>query len=239
MADFLYFLPLEANSLSPANVSAAGLDYASDGRGFLAVQTSKGPGDAQGFILAFDRADQQIPDLKFNSAAQTWRKAKGGKFWVGLSKDDRPGPDDLARSRVISGEAVKLHDGNEWTIPICLSIVRGTTLPRALVLGQDGETWELATLPEFVRLCKDAATVWEAFRTANDGTVTMDGQEAPRIAADALAVNYRIGPMEISMLALWSSTDMWNVLKAIIDGYAVERIAKERAEKNAVTPSAP
>jgi hypothetical protein len=233
MPGFLYFLPSAGQTLSSDDLLRAGLGYAMpEPAAFTPIQLGSGPaGDSPGFLMSMD-GPTPSPRVLYRPAEQIWRKAGGGAFWVGLWKDDpRPGPDDLARGQMISGEPIRLRDGNHWTIPICLSIVRGSTLPKALVLGEDGQTWQLEALPEFVALCKDAESVWEAFRAAGDGSVKMDAQAAPRIAADAMAVNYRIGPLEISLLKLWSSDMMWNVLKAIIDGYALTRMAREAAEK--------
>lgn len=241
MGAFLYFLPAppDKQSVSPPDLTAAGLGYVMDeGRSFTAIATSAGPNGGSGILIGFVGDDGGEPALRFNADSQAWRKSGDGKFWVGLQNDaDKPGPNDLARKRVISGEPVKLRDGNEWIVPICLSIVRGSTLPQALVLGEDGQTWTLESLPEFVKLCKDAETVWAAFRQSTekgDGKVRMDGQESPRIAADALCVNYRIGPLEISLLKLWSTNEMWDVLKVIVDVGTIERLASEQAEKKRV-----
>ncbi len=237
MARFIYFLPIDRGAPDPADFVAAGLAYALNGDkgGPTGTQTTKGPGNVSGILCAVNGPGDPPP--MYHPDRQTWRQGPGAKFWIGLDNDAKPGPDDLARPRIISGEHVKLRDGNEWTVPICFSFLRGMTLPRTLVLGEDCQTWKLATLPEFLKLCKDAEMVWEAYRNPDaNGEITIGEMQAPRIAVDALAVNYRIGALEVSMLGLLSNVEMWDILEAMIDKPNLERVAMDYAKKNA-TPA--
>jgi hypothetical protein len=231
MATFLYFIETPKSLVNDDDLRAAGLGYLAGEGAISCNRVENGPLGSPGgvvFSIARDGADYAL----YLPAEQTWRKGPGGRFCFGIRNGVPIRPADLRRLRVINGERVKLRDGNEWTIPIARSIVRGSTLPKGLVLGDDAVTWDLKELPEFVSICRDAEIVWNAFRQATNGEVIMDRQESCRIAVAALAINYIVSPIEISLLELLGQEEMWMVLRALIDANMVEEACVALAKKN-------
>jgi hypothetical protein len=159
---------------------------------------------------------------------------------VGIWNENRPVPEDLKKKRFVGGEVIDLADGGRWAIPVCHSVVRGSTLPKRMVLGDDGRTWELRELPEFLTLCVRAEKVWEAFANPTveeDGrtSIELDHQTAADIAVEALSVNYRVGAAEVSMLGLLDTDCLYLVMMAVVDGFTVQRVGQD-SEKKSDTP---
>lgn len=242
MAGFLYFIP-GVDKLAPAQLPGLGLGHVDAARGIMTGQVRGGPGGSNGLLLKANLADgRREPAVMYKPDAQAWRKGMDGLYWVGSWNDRRPEPEDLARERFIAGERLKLLDGREWTVPICRSIVRGSTLPKRLVLGEDCRSWEMRDLPEFAALCADAEQVFEAFRNAkreDDGSseLSIKQQDAVRICIAALGVNYRVGPVEVDQLGLLTTDGVWSILRAIVDDFTVERVSAELQKKSSPSGS--
>jgi hypothetical protein len=232
---FLYFIPTDKGIADAALLKSVGLGYAlNDPPAVNSLRIQSGPGAAPGLLCLIEPAPGAAAEgspLRYAPQDQTWRKRADGKFWVGLTNPGRPAPEQLIRARFISGIPIRLADGNDWTIPICLSIARGSSLPKALVLGEDGESWTLEELPEFISLCGDAETIWAAFQKSQAGQIEFNLKEATRIAAAALGVNYRLGILEASLLRLLTTQNIWEILQAMIDLSAVMQIALEHQKK--------
>jgi len=227
---FLYFIPGASGQLPPEKAKEVGIGYALTGKGVIPGQCGRGPDGGPGILCAIEGAPH--PNPIYAPADQTWVKGPGGKYWAGFNNAQRPTPDLLARDKFIAGDKVKLRDGHEWTIPIARSFVRGSALPQELSLGEDGRTWELKTLPEYVSLCADAEKVWEGFgAVAAGGKFEIDDQELIRIAVDALGVNYRVSAVEVSMLRLLSTAEMWLILRAMVDWNSVIKAAEAAQKK--------
>jgi len=231
MANFIYFIPqIAKQAVSIDDLKAVGLEYA---MGHLGIDsnfhTTDGPSGEPGVCFVTTSTPGPHRMAHYRPDEQTWKKGSGGKFWVGMWNDDRPGPDDLRREHLIAGHPVKLRDGLEWTIPVARSIVRGSTLPKAIVLGEDGETFEFEELPEYASLCRDADMIFDSIRTGKD--MKMPFQEAARIAIDAMLINYRIGKWEASLLQLFSDVQLWDVMEAIVDMPTIVRMSEELEQK--------
>ena len=239
---FLYFIPEHPRGVvTRADMEAAGLGHAlGEGDPDSRKVTAAGPGGAPGFVVAVQPpadapADCRV-DTLYEPAKQVWRKGPGGKYFVGHYKARRPAPASLRRPKLIDGELTRFRDDREWLIPVARSIVRGSTLPKEMVLGEDLQTWEHRELPEFLSLCADAEKVFGVIAGAapdegGDVTWAMDRSEAMRICVSALAVNYRVGPLEVSMLGL-TDGDVWQVLRAVCDVPMVERVLADRQKKS-------
>lgn len=246
---FLYFIPHHAGgSVTRADFEALGLGYALGvGDPDARKITANGPGGQAGSLAVVqsnpDAGEACRVDTLYEPAKQVWRKGPSGKYWVGYCKDRRPTPAGLARAKLIDGEWTPLGQGGgdqEWLIPVARSIVRGTTLPKGMVLGEDFETWAPAELPEFLELCNHAGRAWEVLTGADvdveSGKITchIPYADGMKICVAALAVNYRVGPIEVSMMGL-TNTDMWAVLRALCDVPMVERVLADRKKKEGAT----
>lgn len=232
----LYYVPTPKPLLSAEDLKSAGIAYVGE-PGIPAATQCLGPDGGQGLVFAACPNDPGT----FKAAEQRWTKGPDGKFWCGVwIEKPNPGPDKLARKKFVGGHAVRLRDGNDWTIPIARSVVGGSTLPRGLVLGDDAKTWRMKELPEYLKLCKDAEAVWREYVAAvipsengePSNKVEVEDQELIRIAVDGLAANYRIGPLEVSCLGLLGTDEMWEILRAIIDIPALMKAAEDRKKKD-------
>ena len=239
---FLYFIPDHPRGVvTRADMEALGLAYAlGEGDPDSRRLTGNGPEGRAGVVLTVPPPASAGPDARvdtlYEPGKQTWRKGPGGKYWVGHYNAKRPTPASVARPRMVEGEPTRFRDDREWLVPIARSIVRGSTLPKEIVLGEDLQTWEQRELPEYLQLCADAEKVFDVIAgaqpdEAGDVKWSMDFAEAMRICVSALSVNYRVGPIEVSMLGM-TNDDVWAVLRAVCDVPMVERVMAERQKKS-------
>jgi hypothetical protein len=158
---------------------------------------------------------------------QTWKKAPGNSWWVGIDRNNPPKPEDLGRDESLPGHLVTLGDQAKWVVPI----IRGLSdeggnlawsreVPTVSRLNEDGKWIEGDMLPEFEHLWQ-VALDW--FELANlRGTDEINERfgnmgNGHDYAAEALGVNYRIGPAEASILRLFTPQIVAKVLNAISD----------------------
>jgi hypothetical protein len=232
---FLYFLPGKSAG-DKLDLDALGLSHARAPGEPTKAPVTKGPDDGPGLLLVF--AGDHAP--RYVAAEQTWRKSPGGGHWVGVFNAHKPGPEDLAREQVIGGEPIRMLDGADWVIPICQSPVRGRpTVPRQLDLDDQGQ-WVRRVLPKYARVCEDAERVFHHWLgenwVADVPPVSLSEDEGWRIAADALAVNYRVSPLEIAMLGIWSDAIATRVLFALAD---ISEILRQSEAERAKRPTSP
>lgn len=248
MAGFLYFIPRTdgRQTLENADLEAAGLGYATTAAGvdcqFLPAGRFAPAPDLAGVLVSPQAPGAPPPRLEPDK--QLWRKGPKGRYWVGMAADARPAPADLQRSRVYDGNGVKLLDGHEWIVPRALAVVPGRdmTLPRMLGLADDGETPIYTVHPRFADLCDRTLRWWLDFtgETEKSGGKPMTNGELIALAIDSLAVNYRVGKVEVlGLLQLWSEDEYGLVARALIDADALMEYAekKRRAGHESATSS--
>src|SRR5688572_15772379 len=115
MAGFQYYLPgWSRDSITPKEIEAAGLAYAFEKPGRKSVRRvlANGPdkadgGSGQGLVLA-DPARVDSSQTGIYQDWQTWRKHPTANYYVGVNKNELPGPDDLAREKQIPGVMMEL-----------------------------------------------------------------------------------------------------------------------------------
>lgn len=230
MPGFLYFLPTDKRAADAQMLKAAGLEYSLAGDESIASRfTTAGPGGQQGLVIVHnvDGLDASYkPDL------QIWRKAFGGKVFVGRLKDSPIGPENLKRDRIYEGQAVKLMDGNLWIIPRCFAVLeeRPITLPHVIGLDEETDKAIAKIHPRFKALCNGAVDFWLEWSGQNRQTV--EGEVFLQLACDALAVNYRLSRAEIvGCLELLGTDELKTVLRAMIDADEIEAFAKTQDQK--------
>jgi len=239
MAGFLYYLP-NVRTLNEAGVREAGLAYAL-GRGGPTYQAmSPGPNGSAGVLFTLPGASGQCASSEAAGRA-TWAQVPNAAVWVGFDPDDPPTPEDLARERQIDGHGVTLEDGQQWLVPVARALAGHCPLPRRV--SWDGAQWSPGEVLERYRdLEGHAQRLWGLVMGAAEATPET---EAPPpitfadecdIAAAALALNYRLGPAEISLLGLFSTESEARVALAIIDWPALEALKKKAASD---TPDSP
>ena len=87
---------------------------------------SDGPDDGGGTLVHFDKplTDPRQAITRVDRTTQIWEPAApsgelpAGRFWLGLWKERRPGPEDLKRASMSDGMPLELGDGNHWVVPI-------------------------------------------------------------------------------------------------------------------------
>lgn len=189
-----------------------------------------GPDNGDGCVIA---PEPQVPiDMLpgYFKDRQTWKKF--GDQWIGWQTDRRPGPESLRRANQIDGYEVELGDGLIWQAPIVRPFHEasknwGCNLPMVIGLDESNEP---------------TARVIERFRWAWDITgrvadILFNGVPANLFAmfddaASCLSINYRIGRHEASILELFNSQTISDVLKSAVDDPMVDAVLKAEQQKN-------
>ncbi len=233
MNGFLYFIEGK-NTVTKADLEAAGLAYAFDGP-FSFREAGTGPG-AAGVVVGVGENIGFYPDR------QTWLPIPGspGVFLGFEIAETKPKPADLARTEQIDGYVVELADGESWLVPVARCFPEGSMLPMAMTIGPDGKVVKEA-LPKFAAACRDAERLWDFFRSENgmlneDETVEpLDDSEMFALAAGVLALNYRVGPAEVSALRLLTTKNIKRILWCFVDapGYLAVQTARADADAEA------
>ncbi|MFQ5493764.1 MAG: hypothetical protein ACE5EX_00120 [Phycisphaerae bacterium] len=214
MGHFLYFLP-GVESVDTEMIERSGLSDRIDGDHFTRTAgATAGPAEGRGVIVSRgDHGCAYKPDV------QSWSGPFGPMaVWIGFYRNDRPGPAELARNRQLRGHEVELLDGRRWMVPAAIYA------PSALVIVGG----ELVHKPLEVkrRLWGRVEEISEQFFATNgDGGVPWE--RSLEIAAEALAVNYRVSADsagEMSALELISTDNIGQILEALMD---LPRIASE------------
>lgn len=182
----------------------------------------KGPGDQEGLFLSAD-ADS----IRYLPDQQEWIERADG-VWVGVNRDrPMPTPDGLAKPKQLPGPEVTLADGNRWVVSQLRVFASehgwAVAVPTRMKLV-DGEWQSGEVLPEFAdadALGEDLlARMLAAYESIEnpDATDGMTFADAAGYVARVLAVNYRVGPEELSLLgALPMDGRLGEVLRAATD----------------------
>lgn len=227
MAGLLYYLPGAARSVMLPQIEAMGLGHVFDRfTPHSSVGVSRGPDSNNGAVLAV-AATVPSEIVGYYPDRQTWKKAPGKSWWVGVDGNNPPKPEDLGRDEILPGHLVRLADQENWIVPI----IRGLSdeggklawsreVPTVSRLNDDGVWIEGEMLPEFEHLWQVALDWFElANLRATDEINERFGNmgNGHDYAAEALDVNYRIGPAEASILRLFTPQIVAKILNAIAD----------------------
>lgn len=245
MSGLAYFLP-GVESVTRERIERAGLGYLFDGSrgpGPDVRETQSGPDGGPGrfFTVAGCRGRGELArelldeDLAREAGAPSrlsWSPIPGGPAWLGLHLSAVPSPEDLARTKRVDGYEVELGDGHLWTVPLVRKRGGETSLPRAL--RWDGRDWRRGDVrPLYRALYAAGLRIWEQVTAGADGEpVTLT--EETTTCVGALALNYRVGPAEVSALGLLDTDSAQRVVGALID-LPVLGVVRGKAE--AATPS--
>lgn len=234
MSSPVYYLP-GRKSATPQVLAELGLGYLLDGAGGLSAAgvPHSGPDGKAGCMVCLPSAACPEPPIGALAAAagraKTFAQLPGSAAWMGWDPASPPGPEDLARREQILGHDVELGDGRRWHVPVARLLDGGTRLPRRL--AWDGEVWSPGqVLDRYRALWTAASRIWDALAGAGEGgteTVTVTLDEECSAAAAALAVNYRLGPGEVSLLDLLDEAAEVRVVKALVDWPALDELKKK------------
>lgn len=225
MAGFLYYVPNAKLGATPADLAAAGIAHAIDALGYATGRVTGGPDGGDGLLLGYFPKQEHL--VRYLPDKQDHRKIPGTDAWVLWYKDDLPTPDELARpiDFQLAGRPVRLLDDREWVVPVIRAWGADDDgagwelqLPTCLGVDGDGQWCRGEIVPRFAELWRQGmrwAEVWfagfgEAMgreRPDDDSTsfqVELDAQEQYDLATACLGVNYRLGPVEATVLGLLS-----------------------------------
>lgn len=254
MSNFLYFLSGVSNrKAAQVAIGEAGLRYAIPG-GFTSTEVTEGPSGGAGLLVAKDTSDLGS-SFKMHTD-QVWRAVPGSAIaWMGFypaeSECPTPHPDGLLREDAISGHTVRLGDGNDWVVPLARAIVDGGkeglmlhTLPQTVGVDAKGAWSDGEIIRRFRPLNGLAERWWDKIikdskdknlEDAGKITIPFSENDVRDGAMLALAVNYRVSPIEVAALELFDTANIREILGAVIDwpGFQ-ELIKKKRKQSQAV-----
>lgn len=246
MGQFLYFVPeCSKRVVNRHDIGSLGLGLEERlGTEEISCQwTENGPSDTPGLMMIRDPAPDQRP--VYRPGEQDW--VCWGKFWLGVSKEHRPGPEDLERQDAMVGYWVKLGDGQTWHVPVYRRHTGETGLPYSISRGPDGE-FQRETCPAFREFERTGERLFEWYQWTHGGE-KIEGAVAPEpitaeeqyeIAANALRMNYRLGDAEIGMLNLLvagggpAHNTVTRVLWALIDLKTLLAAQEAASKKKAI-----
>lgn len=223
MATFLYYLSDRGKGVKIADLRAAGVGYAIDEQ-FTARQCLCGPDHNSGAIVS--ASDQRVgyyPDQ------QEWRRIHGVEAWVGMYREDRPTPGELARAEQLDGVWIRLDDGQAWLAPKarrweefdggCYPLCN---LPQRLALDVDGQWRVGAVKSRYEQLWRWACAYEQAFaeavqRQPEGGVVRFQFDQINELAVAALQANYRVAAIELDMLGVYDLQARERIIDALLD----------------------
>jgi hypothetical protein len=247
MAAPLYFLPkAEAGQVAPggtlnrselanrglaeafADVKSTQIDAA------MTELAGRGPDGSRGVILCALPTNGSPPRrLGYYPHEQEWTAAGDGSLlWIGLDPADRPGPACLSRKQRFRGHPVELADGQTWEVPIIRSPSGATSIPRSMGWDQAG-AFRMRVKQQYLAAW-DESEATAAFFFDPDAPKSLEFETVLQRCLQALSINYRLGPLEQSVLDLVDTTNWEEVLGATVDVPTVERLAAEEKKRREI-----
>jgi len=237
---FLYFLP-DTKPLSAAALRASCIGYAFEPRANVAArEVTNGPNGRPGVIVADVRTHAAA--VGYYPPQQEWTKAPGIETFVGRFRDDVILPEHLLRDQPLDGYPCELADGRLWQIPRAIEfrepegeawadpLPYRELLPQRLILNAAGE-WEPAAVLPSLAAVWDLAQDWAngIYRDPDERILQrFDGSGMVNGAVVALAVNYRIGPAEASLLGILTFEHAREILDRLVDRPQFDALAKKK-----------
>lgn len=208
MAHLLYFWE-DRSTATRDDVTAAGLGYAlGDGLSFGECR-SIGPGGRGGICMC-----RTAERFGYYPERQKWRAIpsdKGLGLWCGYWLESPPKPEELERPKLLPGFPVTLLDGCLYQAPAAYEwretderMLWSESLPASAELNAKGEWARGPVRPEYRRLWEIATGVWDVYYGGGNPTDrTIAASDARTMAAEVLAVNYRLTKWEVALLGLF------------------------------------
>jgi len=226
----------QAKGPAEATLRAAGAGYVLEHPRPDWVECGQGPKGC-GMLAIARGTDEHLRDPGYFPERQTWKCASGGSHFIGMWNDARPGPEDLVRARLLDGYWVTMGDGRRWAIPVARAYGGDGQGPRNVLpcsrqLSDDGK-WEPGeVLPAYRNLWRHVERYVDIFRRMKAGDDTAieeagDFQQESDMIACALAANYRVGPVEVSLLGLVDSMVVAPVVEVLIDKLSLDELSKK------------
>ncbi|QDV84997.1 hypothetical protein [Planctomycetes bacterium TBK1r] len=218
---FLYFIPSDANQITPTDIDRLGLGYAID---HPTPKGCIGPDGRRGFIMG--RNPKTLHAM--HAETQSWIPApklgqESPPYWVGF--DSKPTAEDLARGEQVTSVTVETTGGYKWNVPKLVMWQEGddtpavwnTPLPVCIDLDDNGNPIDGAVVPQYREMFDIGLRVLTRLAGGNDGGLS--SSQLIRFAANCIGVNYRVSLLELSsrVLGCLSTEDALRVIHAAID----------------------
>lgn len=245
MAGFLYYFPNRTQGqVKVDQLRQWGLGYAFEERATPAL-VMRGPDGQRGIVVADPRVVEEN-DLGFWPERQRWEKVPPGLpgheqgAWIGCSSTASMRPQDLLREQPLEGHWVRLADGQRWLVPIARKALPvdgqpmryAIALPHVAGLDEAGNWTAGNVLAKYAQLWRTAELFWNALIGAQvddeDGSATLEFGDTLDAATCALAANYRVGKLEVSLLGLLTHQHAVDVLYAVVDWPTVLEWVKKK-----------
>lgn len=212
MAGFLYFIP-SASPPSDPMINTSGLADMISALNCTHGACANGPGDRRGYIVTTGKG---APRCRYEPESQTWAKHDEYGVYVGIWNDDPPKPEDVARPVLLGNYAPELGDGNAWRVPTIMDENGDSDalLPCTRKIDPDSGKFVRRIDERFDALREAADRIREHFKLGNS---EMDTDDEARICVAAIAVNYRMGAHEVSMLGLLSDAAQFCIFSILVD----------------------
>jgi len=242
--NFLYFLPgipRTAALPSAAEIAARGLSYAFEGR--PTGRGCVGPAGQEGMLLGCPRRWES--GNVYYEPTQIWQPHPQGQYFVGYWPGQLPGPTELAREKLLDGHPLVMADDRSWQIPLARDVhdecqpnqfrcTWSCELPQRVALDAQGHWREQGPLTRYQPLW-ELVSGWNDYRRGTDDDpgwqelVEHWSQYQTRFAAatEVLAANYVVGPVECSILGLFTRDNAREVLDLAIAQPEFEVILKK------------
>ncbi|MCC9603499.1 hypothetical protein LOC67_23365 [Stieleria sp. JC731] len=232
MSDFFYFIPHCGPQIGSKRLQELGL-YDRIDKPVLRQCRNNTPSGEPGAVLRQNTGSGQ--SVMSDPANQTWTPAPQGDqesppYWVGYNTADPPGPGDLLRDSIVTSVPYTLQDGNTWQIPIIrqwfpvdeeIPFAYGTQLPSLVSIDNQGNAIAGDVIPRYTEIWNKALAVHRALYVAAEkdpnGNGSMSMSEMFKFAVDALAVNYRVSLLEMSILKALSTDDCSEITRKALD----------------------
>lgn len=192
----------------------------------LKMRVETGPAGIGGMMAVFSGEK-----IGYYPEQQAWRRRSPG-VWVGMWKDDRPTPEELAVEDQQEGHFVAMRDGRRWLCPMAREWIGEeakwtSRVPAAMEINDNGEWIRGEVEKRYRRLWEIATAHWDSL---GDSDKSMPLCKLTDLAVECLAVNYRIGRVEASLLGLFDDQGRASlaVLNAAVDLPTIEEWMKKK-----------
>jgi len=244
MAGLLYYIPERAHA-ELGDAAELGLQYAFERDLSPRSVRANGPDGGQGVVIV---DSTRVPKAGHYPEEQTWLKIPGNPVgaWVGRYNDEPVRPEDVARDEQLPGHLVQLLDGQEWLAPVGRGLAETDSgewlyydaVPRRMALDPEGN-WSDGEIVERYRPLWAIVTEWWDRTGAlgkDDFEETFDIPRLADVAAEVLAVNYRLNRAEVWLLGLFDR--LARLPEAVLDITIDMPTIKEQIRKKKVASEA-
>lgn len=175
--------------------------------------------------------------LGFWNSSQHWVNKPNTNLYVGYNLDEKPKADDFLKSDYLVGHDVLLGDENKWIIPIARKFHEGCILPKTMLMLVDGELQEVVVskylkLQKIAEKLKGILPLMFGEDEKNLDLAFIDTEKKIfDLCLEIINFNYSLSYFDVSVLELFNTSNMSEILKSVVDGQYIEKLIKEELEK--------